>query len=120
MACIVGIAQPGKCFVSLRCLVLVSRSAKKPHPQGMGLLGGGSPPANRIAGGCACRYWVSERNEELSSRKGVFTAHRASDRWPPMRNGGVGTTGLAIIIQRVHQQVYLHPYPKELMLRNHV
>ena len=21
---------------------------------------------------------------------------------------------------RVHQQVYLHPYPKELMLRNHV
>jgi uncharacterized protein YbgA (DUF1722 family) len=20
----------------------------------------------------------------------------------------------------VHQQVYLHPYPKELMLRNHV
>ena len=22
--------------------------------------------------------------------------------------------------RRVHQQVYLHPYPKELMLRNHV
>ena len=22
--------------------------------------------------------------------------------------------------ERVHQQVYLHPYPKELMLRNHV
>jgi uncharacterized protein YbgA (DUF1722 family) len=22
--------------------------------------------------------------------------------------------------ERVHQQMYLHPYPKELMLRNHV
>ena len=24
------------------------------------------------------------------------------------------------VAEWVHQQVYLHPYPKELMLRNHV
>jgi uncharacterized protein YbgA (DUF1722 family) len=24
------------------------------------------------------------------------------------------------VLDWVHQQVYLHPYPKELMLRNHV
>jgi uncharacterized protein YbgA (DUF1722 family) len=46
--------------------------------------------------------------------------------WVPVPSGASGTCAqrsvgyLCPAERRVHQQVYLHPYPKELMLRNHV
>jgi uncharacterized protein YbgA (DUF1722 family) len=71
----------------------------------------------------ACRWYVGAPGPHRGLPSGAGAAHRAADvashrlkhylnrhpvpEWVPVTFG-------------LHQQVYLHPYPKELMLRNHV
>jgi uncharacterized protein YbgA (DUF1722 family) len=41
-------------------------------------------------------------------------------RYPVPEWVPVPSAARVLVTFRLHQQVYLHPYPKELMLRNHV
>jgi uncharacterized protein YbgA (DUF1722 family) len=41
-------------------------------------------------------------------------------RYPVPEWVRVPSAARVLVTFRLHQQVYLHPYPKELMLRNHV
>ena len=55
--------------------------------------------------GTPTSYWDNCRNRKAVSAK-ARPQRAALNRHP--------------VPEWVHQQVYLHPYPKELMLRNHV